>query len=903
MAKFAPLTAQFVADTSGFESSINRLEKATGSFAVSASGSFEASFVNASTAMASQSQKATDKFAQQATKQSKTAGNNAGQSFSDSFLNRAKDIAGGVATIFAGIKIQQWFKQATNYSEQFIANMQRATAIAGNVSAEMRSRLEQQAISTSRNLGYSPAEVASGYRALYAAGLSSEQAIGAIDTAASFAKASLMGMSEATDLLIQSTSAMGVNSKIPSEFAENYQRVADTIVQAGNEAVGGPADIANALANAAGQLRASGKEIEEGAAVLAVLDKIGYRGQEGGTRLMIMLRDLQTASIENRSAFERMNISVFDSAGNMRHTADIIEDFERSLKRFNPEAQRMIINQLGITGRAQAGTLALMGNSAAIRELEKSIRDASHVTQNVGTRSTTAYEKAIADARASTQRFAIQLTQPFVRTFGNAMNWAAGMVEKFSDSSIARFAGFAAAAGVFVMVTEGIYRAVRALRTFAASTVFARIAAGDLTAVLSVTVGAAAFVGTLALFNSAIADSESSMSSLNSTVASSGEGFSSASSYAGQFGERMNQTASSIRNAREELTKFQNEQTVKQSSEDREKEFQEYYRKIQAAQGVEGASQTGLYWKNFIEGYWGKDWGLSEGYTKEDAAREMFEREKGIKLESEARQTLADSLQNAGYNVTRQTADQLDTMGKEYLGATDIIGEAVKKYSDPYSKFEQQLHSIYLANQVASAMGNKVAVDALNFEDFNTQKEYASAQVRYLGYHTERLQEEFRTGRLTFFEFKNQSDKLKKQIEEVNDREVFSKMITDAESLREWLKTPSEKMADSMLRWADMLERGTITYDEFIKASIKIMMKPQDIKSPTAVEAGSQAYYTMLEQLRNGGMINAQTDTELFKQIVANMQEQLKDNKEMLTKFNTMIEELKRDKKNVFTTS
>jgi hypothetical protein len=78
-----------------------------------------------------------------------------------------------------------------------------------------------------------------------------------------------------------------------------------------------------------------------------------------------------------------MNIEVYDAQGNFNNMADIVGQMEEAIGDLSVEQQRAALTQLGFTEETLAGTLALLGNSEAIRSYEESLREAGGTTEDV----------------------------------------------------------------------------------------------------------------------------------------------------------------------------------------------------------------------------------------------------------------------------------------------------------------------------------------------------------------------------------------------------------------------------------------------------------------------------------------------------------------------------------------
>ena len=259
-----------------------------------------------------------------------------------------------------------------------------STAIMGELSDVMRKDLKNAAIEVSKVTSFSAKQAAEAYFFLASAGLDAAQSIAALPQVARFAQAGNFELAQATDLLTDAQSALGLSSKDTAENMENMARVSDVLVKANTIANATVAQFSESLTNKAGAaLRILGKDVEEGAAVLAVFADQGLKGAASGEALNIVMRDLQRSSLKNEEAFKKANVTVFDSAGEMRNMADIIGDLDGLLLGMSDKQKRATLTMLGFQDKSISSTMALLGASDAIRGYEKDLRGAAGITDEV----------------------------------------------------------------------------------------------------------------------------------------------------------------------------------------------------------------------------------------------------------------------------------------------------------------------------------------------------------------------------------------------------------------------------------------------------------------------------------------------------------------------------------------
>jgi len=267
---------------------------------------------------------------------------------------------------------------------EFDSKLQQSVAIMGDVSDAMRDDMSNAAREVAKATTFSAAEAAESYFFLASAGLDAEQSIAALPKVAAFAQAGMFDMSQATDLLTDAQSALGLSSDDAAENLENMSGLADVLVKANTLANASVSQFSEALTNkAAASMRSLNIDMEEGVAVLAVFADQGIKGSQAGTTFNATIRGLTQGVQRNATEFARLGVEVFNSEGELNNMADIVGQLEGSLDGLSVEQQRAELTALGFTEETLAGTLALIGNSEAIREYEEELRNAGGTVEDV----------------------------------------------------------------------------------------------------------------------------------------------------------------------------------------------------------------------------------------------------------------------------------------------------------------------------------------------------------------------------------------------------------------------------------------------------------------------------------------------------------------------------------------
>lgn len=284
----------------------------------------------------------------------------------------------GLAAVAVGVRGAQAFAE-------FDAAMTQSLAIMGDVDDALEDQLADRARQASREFNIAASSVAEGFFFLASAGLSARESLAAIRPVTAFAKAGMFDLATATDLLTDAQSALGLTIRDDAVANMlNMVRVSDALVKANTLANATVQQFSEALTNrAAAGLRLVNKELEEGLAVLAVFADQGIKGAEAGTRLDIVLRDLQRAAITNADRFEDLEISVFDANDQMRDMADIVSDLEGAFEGMSDKQRIAALEMLGFNFRSVQALLTLIGFSDQIRKYNREVDKAGGTTKDV----------------------------------------------------------------------------------------------------------------------------------------------------------------------------------------------------------------------------------------------------------------------------------------------------------------------------------------------------------------------------------------------------------------------------------------------------------------------------------------------------------------------------------------
>jgi len=342
-----------------------------------------------------------------------------------------------------------------------------STAIMGNVSDSMKTQMEETARSLARNTITSAKDLGKSYYYLASAGLNAEQSIASLATVNNFAIAGMFNMSQATDLLTDAQTALGLSSIDVAKNQKNMLRVSDVLVKANTLANASVEQFSRALTNkAASAVRMLNKDVEEGVAVLAAYADQGLKGEAAGEALNIVTRDLQRSLLTNRKEWEKQSLSVYDANGKMRSYADIIGQLETKFGTLTDEGKKAMAMQLGFQDRSFSSLQMLIGMSDKIREYEAQLRKAGGTTKEVADdqmKSFNAQMKILWNKIKDVGIALGQILAPSVTEFGNSitdMLTAFRELNEETKKAVVYWGFFAAVVGPVLIAFGGLIRLV-----------------------------------------------------------------------------------------------------------------------------------------------------------------------------------------------------------------------------------------------------------------------------------------------------------------------------------------------------------------------------------------------------------------------------------------------------------
>lgn len=214
-------------------------------------------------------------------------------------------------------------------------------------SSEEMAALEKAARDLGATTQFTAVQVGQAEQYLAMAGFSAKENIAALPGVLNLAAATATDLGRAADISSDILSAFGMQ-------AEEMTRVADTLALTCATANVNMELLGDTMKYVAPVARMAGLSLEETAAMAGLLGNVGIKGSQAGTTLKAMLNKMAAPTKEAQELFQKLGVTVKDSAGNLRSPVAVLGEMAEGLKTMGTAEQiaamKMIVGEEAIAG-------------------------------------------------------------------------------------------------------------------------------------------------------------------------------------------------------------------------------------------------------------------------------------------------------------------------------------------------------------------------------------------------------------------------------------------------------------------------------------------------------------------------------------------------------------------------
>lgn len=285
---------------------------------------------------------------------------------------------------------------------------------------------------------FTAAQAAKALDFLARAGFKSTEAMGSLRSMINLSTATGEDFASVADMSSDLLGAFGLNADNTAEKIRNLNRVNDVLVKTANSANVTIETMFETMKVAAPIGRKLGIEIEEIAALTAVMGNAGIKGTMAGTALKNSFLNLSTQSPKVVKMLDAIGVRIDDGQGNMRKFSDILEDVGKNIKNLGTLDQAKVLDTL-FGKRAIAGASNLIDSISEVKQFEQTLKDAgktSEKTADIMRQSLDARLKALGSAATE---FGFKLLTAFEKRGAKGIDSLTDAIRNFDPQPIIDF--------------------------------------------------------------------------------------------------------------------------------------------------------------------------------------------------------------------------------------------------------------------------------------------------------------------------------------------------------------------------------------------------------------------------------------------------------------------------------
>ena len=238
--------------------------------------------------------------------------------------------------------------------------------------------LENAARECGASTAFSATEAAEALNFLALAGYDADKAAAALPTVLKLAGAGAMGLKEASDMVTDSMSALGI-----AATEANLTQFSDQLAQTASKANTSVAQLGEAILTVGGTAKGLAGGTTELNTALGILADNGLKGAEGGTHLRNIILSLQNPTDKAAASLQSLGVDVYDAQGNMRGLNDVFKDLQGAMDGMDNASKDTILSTLFNKTDLTAANAMLANCTDRFDELSASIENSAGACENM----------------------------------------------------------------------------------------------------------------------------------------------------------------------------------------------------------------------------------------------------------------------------------------------------------------------------------------------------------------------------------------------------------------------------------------------------------------------------------------------------------------------------------------
>lgn len=300
-------------------------------------------------------------------------------------IGSAMKVAAGAITAATGA-VLAFTRSSVKVGAEFDASMSQVAATMGYTVEELNTAGSEasQTFQTLRDFAqemgsttaFSATEASEALNYMALAGYDAETSMSMLPTVLNLAAAGSIGLAEASDMVTDAQSALGLT-------LEETVEMTDKMAVASSKSNTSVAQLGEAILTVGGTAKSLAGGTTELSAALGVLADNGIKGSEGGTALRNVILSLSAPTDQAAAKMKELGLEVYDAEGNMRPLNDIFLDLNGTLSTMTQGEQTEVLNTLFNKVDLKSANALLATSADRWDELSAAIDNADGAAQSM----------------------------------------------------------------------------------------------------------------------------------------------------------------------------------------------------------------------------------------------------------------------------------------------------------------------------------------------------------------------------------------------------------------------------------------------------------------------------------------------------------------------------------------
>lgn len=249
---------------------------------------------------------------------------------------------------------------------------------------------------------YTAAQAGEALNYLALAGYKTNDAITLLPTILDLASAGGMELAQASDMVTDAMSAMGLKM-------EDAQRFTDEMATAAQNSNTSVSQLGGAILTIGATARNMKGGTTELSTALGVLANAGIKAEEGGTHLRNMLLSLESPTDDAAAWMDKLGVSVYDAEGNLNGINDIFMQFSNSMSDFTQQQKDEVMSTIFNTRDLAAAGYLLSSCGDEFTNLQNKISNCSGAAKDMADTMNDNLEGSIFSIQSAIEGFGIAM--------------------------------------------------------------------------------------------------------------------------------------------------------------------------------------------------------------------------------------------------------------------------------------------------------------------------------------------------------------------------------------------------------------------------------------------------------------------------------------------------------------